>query len=41
LSSALQAIAPDLADDLRFALQVNRLARESRLTLMPFKIRIR
>ncbi len=41
LSNTLQALAPDLADDLRFALQVNRLARESRLTLMPFKIRIR
>ncbi len=41
LTSALQSLAPDLADDIRFALQVNRLARESRLTLMPFRIRIR
>ncbi len=41
LANALKSLAPDLADDLRFALQVNRLARESRLTLMPFKVRIR
>jgi protease-4 len=41
LANALKSLAPDLADDLSFALQVNRLAREGRLTLMPFKIRIR
>ena len=41
LFSALKAISPDLADDLRNALQINRLARESRLMLMPFTIRIR
>jgi protease-4 len=41
LSKLLNTLAPDLAEDLRHALQVNRLARESRLMLMPFKIRIR
>ena len=39
--SALKAISPDLADDLRNAWQINKLARESRLMLMPFTIRIR
>lgn len=39
--NALQAISPDLADDLRNAWQINKLARESRLMLMPFTIRIR
>ena len=41
LSNMLNSISPDLAEDLRHAMQVNRLARESRLMLMPFKIRIR
>lgn len=41
LFNALSAISPDLADDLRNAWQINRLARESRLMLMPFTIRIR
>lgn len=41
LANALKAIAPDLAEDVRWASLVNRLARESRLTLMPFTIRIR
>lgn len=39
--SALKAISPDLADDLRNAWQINKLARENRLMLMPFTIRIR
>jgi protease-4 len=38
---ALKGIAPDLADDLRNAWLINKLARESRLMLMPFTIRIR
>jgi protease-4 len=38
---ALQMLSPDLADDLRNAWQINKLARESRLMLMPFTIRIR
>ncbi len=38
---ALQTLSPDLADDLRNAWQINKLARESRLMLMPFTIRIR
>lgn len=41
LFSAMKAISPDLADDLRNAWQINKLARESRLMLMPFTIRIR
>ena len=41
LFHALSAISPDLAEDLRNAWQINRLARESRLMLMPFTIRIR
>ena len=41
LFNAINAISPDLADDLRNAWQINRLARESRLMLMPFTIRIR
>lgn len=41
LFNALKAISPDLADDLRNAWQINKLARESRLMLMPFTIRIR
>jgi protease-4 len=41
LAAALKAISPDLADDLRNAAQINQLARESRLMLMPFTIRIR
>lgn len=41
LISALRALSPDLAEDLQQAMLVNRLAREARLTLMPFKIRIR
>jgi len=41
LFHAMKAISPDLADDLRNAWQINRLARESRLMLMPFTIRIR
>jgi protease-4 len=41
LFNAMKAIAPDLANDLRNAWQINKLARESRLMLMPFTIRIR
>ena len=41
LFSAMKAISPDLADDLRNAWQINKLSRESRLMLMPFTIRIR
>lgn len=41
LFGALQTLSPDLADDLRNAWQINKLARESRLMLMPFTIRIR
>ena len=41
LFNAMKAISPELADDLRNAMQINRLARESRLMLMPFTIRIR
>lgn len=41
LFHAMKAISPDLADDLRNAWQINKLARESRLMLMPFTIRIR
>lgn len=41
LFNAMKAISPDLADDLRNAWQINKLARESRLMLMPFTIRIR
>lgn len=41
LFNAMKTISPDLADDLRNAWQINKLARESRLMLMPFTIRIR
>ena len=41
LTSAIRAFSPELAEDLQHALLVNRLASEARLTLMPFKIRIR
>lgn len=41
LFNVLKAVSPDLADDLRNAWQINKLARESRLMLMPFTIRVR
>jgi hypothetical protein len=37
----LQQFAPELAEPLRSAWLVNLLAREGRLTLMPFHVRIR
>jgi protease-4 len=41
LAQTLGQLSPELADQLRTAWIVNLLARESRLTLMPFQIRVR
>jgi protease IV len=41
LAQTLGQFSPELADQLRTAWIVNLLARESRLTLMPFQIRVR
>jgi protease IV len=41
LGQTLQQISPELAEQLRAAWIVNLLSRESRLTLMPFRVRIR
>jgi protease-4 len=40
VSQALGQLSPELAQSLRSAMIVNMLARESRLTLMPFQVRV-